>query len=409
MAPDLPRRLDVGPASNSPYSYKQDATKSRDKPLPATPTETPHSQPPSGATAPLIASQAVIPKKPKDWDGWPDGDWSHKYSNEFFLDTGKLMSHWASNPKGGPKRGKGNHNARKWRDGHATGRTCVGVIVCDNSNCNIVIRPQTRNAKRQEQLAETCQCMVGTLSHINCSIVSWIWKYKHGVNYINGGTHQHPRPTYTLHLTQSQFAVFERIVLTNPKVTALPLLVGVPTIDGPGKSVAEISPVLLNQDRIKAERRTIIRRAPNETGADTFIRQFADFQNEHPGFVVHSTVGLITTIVMQTRYMASNLVNDQLNDQAVNGIVTDAAHGYWNDPKALLLISSVYSFALNCWVPALISYANGASEGHYHLHFLALFLSIHEECQRREIEVDDSHFANVSLKPYVVTHITDEW
>ncbi|KZP22592.1 hypothetical protein FIBSPDRAFT_663248, partial [Athelia psychrophila] len=292
-----------------------------------------------------------------DWDGWPDGDWSRKYSHKFFIATGKLMSHWASNPKGGPKRGKGDNNAKKWRDGHATGRTCVGVIVCDNSSCDIVIRPQTRNEKRREQLAENCRCAVGTLCHIDCGIVSWIWKYK--------------------------------------KVTALPLLVGVPTIHGPGQSVAEISPVLLNQDRIKAERRTIIRRAPTELGADSFIRQFAEFQNGHPGFVVHSTIGLVTVIVMQTRYMASNLVSDQLNDQAVNGIVTDAAHGYWQDPKALLLISSVYGFALNCWVPGLVSYTNGASENHYRLHFLALFLSIHEECQRRETVAGDSYLANV--------------
>lgn len=161
--------------------------------------------------------------------------------------------------------------------------------------------------------------------------------------------------------------------------------------------MADISPVLLNKDRITAKRRTIIRGAQTEPGADSFIRQFADFQTAHPEFVVHSTLGVVTAIVMQTQYMASNLVNDQLNDQAVNGIVTDAAHRYWQDTKALLLISSVYSFTLNCWVPALISYANGALENHYHLHFLALFISIHEECQERGLDTDDAYFANVSV------------
>ncbi|KZP09684.1 hypothetical protein FIBSPDRAFT_900290 [Athelia psychrophila] len=112
-----------------------------------------------------------------------------------------------------------------------------------------------------------------------------------------------------------------QIILANPKITALPLLVGVPTIQGPGQSVTEISPILLNQDHIKAE---------------CFIRQFAEFQSGHPGFVVHSMIGLVTVIVMQTQYIVSNL--------AVNGIATDAANGYWQDHKVLLLISSVYGF-----------------------------------------------------------------
>jgi hypothetical protein len=44
---------------------------------------------------------------------------------------------------------------------------------------------------------------------------------------------------------------------------------------------------------------------------------------------------------MQTRYMASKLLKDRIDSDAVNGIVSDAAHGYWLDPTTLLIISSV--------------------------------------------------------------------
>lgn len=369
---------------------KQDKYRYRDKPLPPLPL------PNTSIPQPIAnghQTEPVIPENAENWDGWPDGDWSSKYSYKFFNATGGLMSHWASSSQGGPK--KGSDKAKQWHNGHVTGRVCVGVITCDNPQCNIVIRPQTRNAGRQLQLQQNCSCGIGSLTQIECGVISQIWKYEKGIKYINGGTHNHPRPTYTLHLTQNQWATFERIVLANPKVKALPLLVGVPTVNGPGESVAEISPVFLNKDRIKANRRKIIQHAQVDIGADNFIRQFSEFQGAHPGFVVHSTIGLVTVIVMQTRFMASNLVNDQLNNQAVNGIVSDAAHGYWIDSKSLLIISSVYGFTLHCWIPALISYSNGASEDHYRLHFLALFLSIHEECERRGIETLDSYFSMV--------------
>lgn len=208
-------------------------------------------------------------------------------------------------------------------------------------------------------------------------------------------------------ISKSEKAEFVQIIHKNPKVKALTLLLGPPTVSGRGKSVAHISPVFMNAHHIKHERDRILRGGTGEPGGDGFVEQFAEFQSTYPEFVCFSLFGEITAIIMQTRYMASNLTKDRISTNAVNGIVSDAVHGYWQNPKVVLIISLVYSFDLHCWVPSLVTYSNGASVYHYRLHFLALFLSIAEECSIREVQVQDSHFANVSLnRIYILLVLT---
>ena len=88
----------------------------------------------------------------------------------------------------------------------------------------------------------------------------------------------------------------------------------------------------------------------------------------------------------------------QITDDPVNGILTDAAHGYWKEGNNLLIVSSAYSVLLHCWIPGLLSYTNGASEAHYSLHFQALFASIAHELQNRGLNAhDDEHYGNVCI------------
>ncbi|KAJ3804557.1 hypothetical protein F5876DRAFT_82964 [Lentinula aff. lateritia] len=47
--------------------------------------------------------------------------------------------------------------------------------------------------------------------------------------------------------------------------------------------------------------------------------------------------------------------------EPVNGIVSDAAHGFWREQNSLLITSSIYEAELHCWIPVLFSYSNGAS------------------------------------------------
>ncbi|KAG0691978.1 hypothetical protein DFH29DRAFT_1074083 [Suillus ampliporus] len=125
------------------------------------------------------------------------------------------------------------------------------------------------------------------------------------------------------------------------------------------------------------------------------IKENSSGENAHPGFVLHSQFEDIAVVVMQTRYMAASLIKDCCDEEAVNGIVSDAAHGYWMDHKKLLIFSSTFSPELECWVPGLMTYANGATEGHYQLHFVFLFRTMAQEADVRGIEVKDELFANV--------------
>jgi len=94
--------------------------------------------------------------------------------------------------------------------------------------------------------------------------------------------------------------------------------------------------------------------------------------------------------------MVSQLVHDDILESPVNGLVNDAAHGWWREQNSLLMITSAYSSELRCWVPGLFSYTNGATANHYAHHFMALMESMALEAARRGIEVTDDIFAGVS-------------
>lgn len=100
---------------------------------------------------------------------------------------------------------------------------------------------------------------------------------------------------------------------------------------------------------------------------------------------------------MQSPLMRENLLKEQILNGNVNGMVNDAAHGWWQDKKALLMVTSAYCPELNCWLPGVLSYTNGASSDHFKYHFLAVFNSIASEAEKRELDVTDRLFAGVSL------------
>ncbi|KAJ7271324.1 hypothetical protein B0H12DRAFT_989783, partial [Mycena haematopus] len=156
---------------------------------------------------------------------------------------------------------------------------------------------------------------------------------------------------------------FRQIVEQNPIAGPLKLLVGRPGIDGPGESVADISPVLFNAERIKYERRKILR-GPRRH--DNFNKAFNQFKEKHPDFIREAQFGDVSVIVMQTPFMASKLVKAVVEQEAVNGIVSDAAHRFWKERNSLLIVSSTFvPQHLKCWVPGIMSYANGGTAEHY--------------------------------------------
>jgi hypothetical protein len=256
----------------------------------------------------------------------------------------------------------------------------------------MIIRPQTKPEGISRQLLSKCRCGA-RLQHENCPLVSELWKYKDSIHYINGGYHHHARPTHILHLSPGQRARFDAIVTANPKVRSLGLLVGVPGLHGPGESVAEISDIFLNTDRIRKERQRV--RKGEGRGGDSFLGDFAKFTSDHPGFVIYSQMGEVTVIVMQSAFMASQLVKNGILEGPVNGLISDAAHGFWLNRNSILIVTSSHSPQLFCWVPTIFTYSNGSSAEHYKLHFLALFQSIAHEAEREHVSVTDELFAGV--------------
>jgi hypothetical protein len=341
-----------------------------------------------GVAAPDVGADEMV-----GWNGWPDGDFELDLNWDEFKKTHSLQVHWAYRASGGDR--KGDELAETWEGGKKGVRRCLGVIYCDSEDCKIIVRPQTRAEGIGNQLLEKCKCGA-KLSHHDCGVVSVLWKYRHGVHYSNGGEHNHIRPTHVLHLLPDERARFDAIVATNPTVGPLGLLVGVPGLRGPGESVADISDVLLNADRIRKERQRV--KKGESKGADGFLAEFAKFADKHPNFVIYSQIGVVSVIVLQSSFMASQLVRNGVLDGPVNGLVSDAAHGYWLDRNALLIITSCHSPFLFCWVPAIFTYSNGSSAEHYKLHFLALFQSIAHEAEREGINITDEMFAGVSFK-----------
>ncbi|OBZ74708.1 hypothetical protein A0H81_05700 [Grifola frondosa] len=376
--------------------------------LPAPPTHTPF------ATTAALPSQSVpsttaarvlapVPSKPlmtgtlssktpaisvPDWDGWPDGDFERLFTHEEVDAMNHLMAHWAANVSGDRK---GNFDAEEWGDGKKSQRRCLGAIVCDNDGCNIIVRPQTRLAGIRKQLDATCRCG-GVLVRIEYMSISVLWTFKGGIYFVNKGTHSHPRLTHLLHLSPSEHAQFNAIMAQHPNVGPLRLVAGVPGLHGSGQSVADISPVLLNKDRVKMECQKL---KHGDHGGDGFIADFAEFCKEHPSFVIYSQLAAVTVISMQTSLMRAQMVKDSIIGESINGLVSDAAHGFWQEHKALLIITSSYAPDLQSWMPGLMSYSNGASTEHYKLHFYALFESIAHEAEDRTIAIMDRLFSGV--------------
>jgi hypothetical protein len=327
------------------------------------------------------------------WDGWPDGDFERDFTFDELHDTNNLRVHWASKTNGGDR--KGNEFSPSWEGGKRNTRKCLGIIQCDEESCRIIIRPRTSPKAITSQLSQRCECGA-ILHHIECTIISTLWSWKGGVHFKNGGFHSHPRPTHILHTLPNEQQHFEEIVKNNPNLGPLGLIVGVPGLNGPGESVADISDVYLNADRVSKDRQKIKHNAIDLQG-DGFIDAYAKFEREYQGFIIREIFGNPTVISVQTDFMRSQFVKPHIPDEAVNGMASDAAHGWWDKNTSLLMVSSTYCPTLYCWVPGVLSYTNGASSEHFKHHFLAVFSSIALEASKKNIILKDSMFAGVRI------------
>ncbi|KIK53823.1 hypothetical protein GYMLUDRAFT_63495 [Collybiopsis luxurians FD-317 M1] len=90
---------------------------------------------------------------------------------------------------------------------------------------------------------------------------------------------------------------------------------------------------------------------------------------------------------MDTGWMCQMLLLSEATiDDPVNGLVTDAAHGYCH----LCVLCNI-----GCWVPRLFTVSDGAMRDHYWHNFLGVFELILDITQQKGIEVKDEMFLMV--------------
>ncbi|KAH6876457.1 hypothetical protein BKA70DRAFT_1240161 [Coprinopsis sp. MPI-PUGE-AT-0042] len=327
--------------------------------------------------APSLPSQGA--NDGVEWDGWPDGEFERSFTHAEFEATKHLQTHWSTFVSGGDRKGK--ENTDSWEAGRRATRDCNGIIKCDGPGCEVLTRPQTKPSGVAKQLQQACICG-GRLAHQQCKVQSVLHHWKGGVHFSNDGYHNHPRPTHVLHMTASESKRFTEFVTRNPRAGPTRMFAGLPDETGQLRSAADISPALSHPDRISKEKQRVKR------------GQRAD--------------GSTTVLCLQTPWMQSQLAADiddgaepfllrleVRKDGAINGILTDAAHGWWKDRTNLLIVTSLFCTRLCHWVPTLFSYSNGATSKHYEVHFLALMESTAEICKEKGIELKPTFFASV--------------
>lgn len=91
------------------------------------------------------------------WDSWPDGDFElDAVPYDAYNAMEKLAEHWANTNSG--QRANAKLTTRFGKDGKCSMRSCLGVVLCDNTNCKIVTRPKTRKSRVDEQVIGFCKC-----------------------------------------------------------------------------------------------------------------------------------------------------------------------------------------------------------------------------------------------------------
>ncbi|KAH6884754.1 hypothetical protein BKA70DRAFT_1124602, partial [Coprinopsis sp. MPI-PUGE-AT-0042] len=312
------------------------------------------------------------------WDGWPDGPLQLDFTYTEFDETKRLQVHWATSTHGDRK---GSDSALDPEDGKPSHRTCQGIIRCDTPDCPYLIRPQTKEALIHKQLTFLCICGA-KLQHARCPA------------------------------RMSQRTAFEDLVIRYPDAGPLRLVTGLPNPDGTRTSVADISPVWGNTDRVAKDKQKALQRQGKSRavqGVAITVEELSDFADKYPDFMVGAVHDSEVVVVsLQTSWMRSQLLPEVIGssapatlrvprdaDDPVNGILTDAAHGWWRNRKSLLIVSSVYSWTLLRWVPVLFTFSDGASHLHYKHHFLALMETMEEACSLENIELQKAFFASV--------------
>jgi hypothetical protein len=181
---------------------------------------------------------------------------------------------------------------------------------------------------------------------------------------------------------------FKQRVLAAPSTLPIKLKVGQSTTPGhPLQPIREISDAFGNLDRVAYHRRRIIKDSTvisklARQNSDIFISEICRFQDEHSDFIQHVVLVKKVVIILQTKWMRSQLKELVRDDSRNNlGILTDTTYKYFRG--GFLMTSSVYSLTLRRWIPILLSFIRKEDEEHMKEHFRYLI-----ECSQADMSSD---------------------
>ncbi|KAF7310175.1 hypothetical protein MIND_00391100 [Mycena indigotica] len=331
----------------------------------------------------------------RPWNPRPDGQFTRKVSRAWY-ERHKFTLHGAWEGQGRkPADIPGSRRAEKPEDGWHSVRKCLGVMKCVSNTCGVIIRPQTKQHGRDRQLSRGCSVCHGKIIEHKCRVKCESWVYRTGAIFKHHGIHHHDNAP-AIHLSQREDRNFQQIVHEHPRMGPVKLLTGRPGINGPGDSVANISPVLDNPGRIQYERRKLIKPAIR-LNSKYFLPALEKLRQENPEWTIsYEGSNGVQLVILQSNWQRRMAVKNSISTEAVNGIVTDACHDFFTERTHLLFLSSTFEAQfLKCWIPILICFSNGASAEHYRLFFAFLFAAIVARCKEKGIKFIDEFLANV--------------
>jgi hypothetical protein len=166
---------------------------------------------------------------------------------------------------------------------------------------------------------------------------------------------------------------------------------------------------------VRVEQKSSRARLRNTT--DAHVSSLDDWIEHHQDYVrYYCNEDGINVLCIQSSFMATLALRDVVNkyahpeelelklEERITGHVTDAAHGFWQDSDSILIVTSCYTKTLLCWVPILISYANGQTADHYRRHFRVLFDSIRDNAESYDKKdgIEFSYILFAGVRPFQV-------